>query len=90
MNTGFDAAVTRGAVHSNTVMDPGVMDYHFSANGEAEVSAKAAAKTAQGTSERIESQQDYSQNITVAGDIQKFDYIVDFYGENHMLCGPWN
>ncbi|MDY6987150.1 MAG: hypothetical protein SWQ30_03750 [Thermodesulfobacteriota bacterium] len=90
MNTGFDAEVMRGAVHSNTTMDPGVMDYHFSANGEAQVSARAAAATGCGDNEGLYSEQDYRQNITVAGDIQKFDYTVEFYGGGNSLCGPWN
>jgi hypothetical protein len=90
MNSGFDATVMRGAVHSNTVMDPSVMEYDFSANGEAQVTAMAAARSAVGDTQRIVSQQDYSQNMTVAGDIQSLYYTVEFNGGNHMLCGPWN
>ncbi|MDY6954672.1 MAG: hypothetical protein SWE60_24475, partial [Thermodesulfobacteriota bacterium] len=91
MNTGFDAEVMRGAVHSNTSMEPGIMDYRFSANGEAQVSARAAATAACGDDERIYSEQDYRQNITVAGDIQKFDYTVEFFGGGNSLCStPWN
>jgi hypothetical protein len=89
MNTGFDAEITLGAVHANTSMDPGVMDYHLSANGAAEVTAGAAARTAHGDISRIQSQQDYSQNISVAGEIQKFDYMVEFYGPTNLLCGTW-
>jgi len=90
MNSGFDAEVMRGAVHSNTSMDPGVMDYRFSANGEAQVSAMAAATTACGDNNGLYSEQDYRQNITVAGDIQKFDYTVEFFGGGNSLCGAWN
>ncbi|MDY6839270.1 MAG: hypothetical protein SWH78_15000 [Thermodesulfobacteriota bacterium] len=90
MNSGFDADIMRGAVHSNTSMEPGSMGYRFSANGEAQVSATAAAATACGDNEGIYSEQDYRQNITVAGDIQKFDYMVDFYGQPNMLCGTWD
>jgi len=90
MNSGFNAEVMLGAVRANTSMDPGVMEYRLSANGEAAVTAGAAARTAHGDTQRIQSQQDYSQNITVAGDIQKFDYMVEFYGQSNMLCGTWD
>jgi hypothetical protein len=89
LNTGFDATVMRGAVHSNTVSGPGIMDYHFSADGEAEVTAGAVARAASGSGNTILSQQDYSQSITIGGDIEKFDYVVEVGGGDNSLCGPW-
>jgi hypothetical protein len=89
LNTGFDASVMRGAVHSNTVSGPGIMDYHFSANGEALVTARAAASAGSGNATRTFSQQNYSQSITVGGDIEKFDYVVEINGGDNSLCGPW-
>jgi len=89
LNTGFDATVMRGAVHSSTVSGPGIMDYHFSANGEAQVTARAAASAGSGNANRTLSQQNYSQSITVGGDIEKFDYVVEINGGDNSLCGPW-
>lgn len=89
LNTGFDATVMRGAVHSNTVSSPGILDYHFSANGLAQATARAAASAGAGSGTSIYSQQNYSQSITIGGDIQKFDYIVEINGGGNSLCATW-
>ncbi len=88
MNTGFSAAITKGAVHANTTVDPAMLGYDFSAKGNAEVSVGAVVNTAHGDSERIYGQQNYSQHINASGDIDKFSYSAEFSSGNQgSLCG---
>ncbi len=90
MNTGFNAEIVQGGVHADTRVDPGLIGYDVSASGVAQVSTTAAATTASGNLTGITSEQSYNQSITVAGDIQNFNYSAQIGSGSSMLCSPWN
>ena len=90
INTGFTAAISRGVVHSNTMMDPITMNYHFSAKGEAAtVTAGASAGASCGDAEGIYSKGGYSGSVSASGDIRKLDYSVEIDAGQPLSCGPW-
>ena len=66
------------------------MGFDFSANGVAQVSTRAAGTSAAGDTQRIYSEQSFSDNITINGDIEQFYYSAEFSGGQQSCAGPWH